>query len=293
MIQPPPPIKYGVADPQLAERLIVSNEYAMQEKVDGVRLVVLINEDGIFGYNKRGEQASIAPWLNKELSMLPDLPWAFDGEFTGDAYHIFDLMDAPVAGLTDKPFSERMKILTILVTNWMEDSKRPDSIRVVDTWLEPRDKLRGLLKLSLTKAEGAVFRPQNESAHFRGQVYKYKFRNTVDAVVVANVKGSASIEVGLYRDNDLVPIGKCAIHSPVTPGSVVEISYRKVSATGKLIEPVMSRVRGDKLAYHCTWGQLEEGKHLQDSVLIDSQAATIGEALGMNPEELRQFNQTL
>jgi len=43
----------------MAERLIVSPEYAMQEKIDGVRLTVLINEDGIFGYNKRGEQAHV------------------------------------------------------------------------------------------------------------------------------------------------------------------------------------------------------------------------------------------
>ena len=275
----------------MAERLIVSPEYAMQEKIDGVRLTVLINEDGIFGYNKRGEQASLAPWLHKELSMLPEQPWTFDGEFTGNAYHIFNLLEAP-RGAADGPFKERMGKLTMIVDHWMEGSK-PQRIHVVPAHTDPKDKLRLLVALSVADAEGAVFRPQNESSHFQGRIYKYKFRNTVDAVVLNTTSGKSSIEMGLYRDNELVPIGKCAIHSPIQPGTIVEMMYRKVSANNRLVEPVFVRMRTDKPEYQCTWDQLIAGKHLQDQALIDYQAATIGEALGLGAEELHKFTTSL
>lgn len=281
--------KYATADLDTLERLIVSPQFAMQEKIDGERLTVRITEDGIFGFNKRGERITVARPVHEELALLPHTPWHLDGEYAAGGYYIFDLIEAPVESVSTKPFDERLNIITIMVQN-MES----ETLQVVPASVAPKDKLRLLLKLSLINAEGAVFRPTREARAFAGQVYKYKFRNTVDAVVMeANVDGKASMEVGVYRDNELVSIGKCTMLQPVQKGDVVEISYRRLSPNGRMIEPVMSRVRTDKFSYACVWAQLVEGKHLQDEALLDRQARRIADALGMDAEDLHELINTL
>lgn len=281
-------VRYAIADSEMLERLIISTDYAMQQKVDGVRLTIEINEEGIKGYNKRGAQAIVSPWLHDELSALPRIPWKFDGEYAPGGYYIFDLMNAPVESLAAKTFSERMDILNVMIGTW-----GAEKVHVVETWIDPKDKLKGLIKLSLMDAEGAIFRPQKSPVHFVGQVYKYKFRNTVDAVVLNKTRDKASIEVGLYRDNNLVSIGKCSVNGTVSRGDVVEISYRHLSDNGRLIEPVFSRVRDDKFPYACVWDQLKEGKHLQDESLLDRQTSNIARSLNLGAEELRQITTTL
>jgi ATP-dependent DNA ligase len=275
-----------VADSDLMERLIVSPEYAMQEKVDGMRLTVEINEQGIRGYNKRGAQAVISPWLHEELSALPRTPWKFDGEYATGGFYIFDLVEAPI-DLSSKTFAERIDLLRVMMDTW-----EVDKIHIVDAWITPKEKLKGLLQLALTDKEGAVFRPLRATAAFTGQAYKYKFRNTVDGVVMAKSENKASVEIGVYRDNELVSIGKCPA-SGVSVGEVVEVSYRRLSDNHRLIEPVFSRKRSDKLAYSCVWKQLDEGKHLQDQALLDRQASTIARALNMDPDDLHELTTTL
>lgn len=280
-----------IADGKLAERLIVSDAYIMQEKVDGQRLAVRIDEDGIRGYNKRGEQVQLHPWLYEEMAMLPEYPWGFDGEYGVGGYHIFDLVDAPRGSLLDKTLDERIQLLGVMIDTW----GIIDKIFVVRTWSTPKEKLGGLIQLSISGAEGAVFKPRAASAGFSGQVYKYKFRNTVDAVVISNHDTKASINVGVYKDNVLTSIGNCSLlgRTQVDPGSVVEISYRVIGAGGHMVEPVFSRVRTDKPAYSCVWDQLEEGKHLQDRALLDDQVRKVSAALGMDAAELQTLTESI
>jgi ATP-dependent DNA ligase len=280
-------VDIAVADSDLMERLIVSPDYVMQEKIDGMRLTVEIDEQGIRGWNKRGAQAIISPWLHEELSALPRTPWKFDGEYATGGYYIFDLLDAPIASLGEKPFIERIDILRVMMDTW-----EVEKVHIVETWITPKEKLKGLLQLALSGKEGAVFRPRKATTNYVGQVYKYKFRNTVDGVVISKTENKASVEVGVYRNNELVSIGKCPA-SGVKVGDVVEVSYRRLSDNHRLIEPVFSRVRDDKLPYSCVWGQLDEGKHLQDQALLDRQANTIARSLNMDEADLHELTTTL
>lgn len=274
-------MRYETADPDLAQRLIVSEAYAMQRKVDGQRLTVVKDSRGIQGFNKRGELCPVPPWLFEEMSCLPQEPWEFDGELCDSSYHIFDLMEAPKASVSEMPFKERMDVLSVIIDTW--DTGR---IQVIETHLDPRDKLKAFMGYGLAGDEGVVFRPHRTKAHYKGQVYKYKFVNTVDAVVMGHTEGKASIEVGVYRDNELVSLGKVSFEGVITEGEVVEVRYRTLSEGERLIEPVFMRIRQDKRPYACSWSQLTEGKLEQDATLLDKQATKVQQALGLPVESL-------
>ncbi len=277
---------YVIADVEMARRLIISDAYVMQEKIDGERLTITIDNQGIRGFNKRGEQAALSPWLFEQMKHLPERPWKFDGEYCGSSYVIFDLMQTPRAGLSEKPFVERIQMLDMMIEAW-----GIHKIQAVRTWTEPREKLKGYMQVAVENGEGLVFRPKDANAHYEGQIYKHKFRNSVDAVVLGKTEGKGSVEVGVYDGDDMHSLGKVTGDAEV--GSVVEVSYRRLSASRKMIEPVFVRVRQDKFPFSCTMEQLEQGKHLQDAALIDRQAAKIASELRMTPDELALITESL
>jgi len=279
-------VKYSVADIEMAQRLIVSDSYIMQEKIDGERLTITIDQDGISGWNKRGERTSLSPWLYQEMQNLPESPWKFDGEYCKDRYVIFDLMETPRQGLNNKPLAERIAMLDVMIETW-----GIEKIQAAPTWLEPRDKLRGYIQVAVKQGEGVVFRPRLATTAYPGQVYKHKFRNSVDAVVMSNPAGKASIEVGVYDGDVLTSLGK--VTGSAEPGSVVEISYRKLTVLNKMIEPVLIRSRTDKLPFACTFDQLKETKATQDTLLLDRQKQAIARELRMTPQELADITENL
>ena len=266
----PKPFKYATALDGRALDLVISDAYCMQQKIDGRRLIIVKTEHGISCYNKRYETSVAAPtWLYEALDKLPGAPWGFDGELTDDGhYHVFDLTNAPNSksigikmDLTQRPFDERQLLLQVVSKNW-----KHDNLHRLETHYNSQDKFMHLLDLRKSGAEGVVFRPRDSIDHFTGQVYKYKFYQSVDAIVTnLRVGGKQAITVGVFHNNEVRDIGnakvdfetqdKLKVHT-----SVVEIRHRGLGSSietgGRMIEPVFLRVRHDKPAYLCDSDQL-------------------------------------
>lgn len=283
----PQTANYKVPDTQTLIGLIISDEFAMQEKIDGRRLMVLKSEHGVVGYNKKYEAIDMPGWIYDTMAVLPGHPWVFDGELTDKGYHVFDLVDAPGDRASGRTFDERILMLSALI-----GSLGQDRLHSVSLWFEPKDKLMELLRLKNEDAEGVVFRPRNSSPFYVSTLYKYKFYGTVDAIASELlVDGRRTVELELLRDHEYVSIGRCKvdydIQEKMKPNTVVEIRYRKVSEAGRLIEPVFQRIRYDKRAYECTYDQLaiRQDSEMND-LRVDSVGAVVA-ALGITPAEAK------
>lgn len=258
--------------------LIMSPAYCMQEKIDGRRLIIAKTTHGVSMYNKRYQSAMAPRWLFEAVAALPDGPWVFDGELTDDGYYIFDITTMPMTDCKTMAFDERQIALRVVMRNWDHPN-----IHQVQTWLEPDEKFMRLMAVRRGGGEGVIFRPREVSPYFQGQIYKYKFYQTVDAVPLQlRVEGKQAVTVGVLHEGDFVPIGNVKVEDRVqsvlrTFTSVVEIRHRGLSGpvgTGRMIEPVFLRMRDDKQAYGCTSEQLTNGGATDYSALTKQAAAT-------------------
>lgn len=253
--------KYVTANETRTLDLILSPTYCMQQKIDGRRLIIAKSSQGISCYNKRYEPTVAPKWLLDAVDALPDGSWTFDGELTDDAYHIFDIPTMPGTEDRELPFDERQLMLRVVMKGW-----RHPQIHRIETWFDPHEKFMQLLHLRKVGAEGVVLRPRESSPYFRGQIYKYKFYQSVDAIVTGlRVDGKEAITVAVHHNGQLRDIGKAKVDlqtqdSMSTFTTVVEIRHRGLGKTiedgGKMIEPVFMRVRKDKPPYSCSSDQL-------------------------------------
>ena len=250
---------YKVPSSEELISFITSNSYAMQQKLDGRRMIAVKQQRGggnVTAYGK-DHQLFIPPQhVINSLQMLPDEPWLLDGELCKDGYHIFDLIEAPKPEVKSKSFDDRYLMLKAMLNVW-----DATNVYTVPTWYDPKEKFFSLIRLRDMQAEGVVFRPRQYSAHFHGAVYKYKFYNTVDCIVLnKRVEGRRTIEIAVLDNQDYHYLGnvKCEfdVQDQMTVDQVVEVRYRKISKSGKLIEPVFVRLRWNKPAYRCTSEQI-------------------------------------
>jgi bifunctional non-homologous end joining protein LigD len=257
----PKMFKYCLVSDSRVLDLILSPAYCMQQKMDGRRLVVAKSSQGVSCYNKRLEPATAPKWLLEAVAILPEGSWTFDGELMANGdYHIFDVPKTPSTSPV-MPFDERQMMLGVVMKSW-----RHPQIHRVDTWFDPEEKFMQLLRLRRAGAEGVVFRPRETNAHFNAQLYKYKFYQTVDAIVMEKrVDGKEAISVAVHHKGCLKGIGKAKVDFQTqdamgTMDTVVEIRHRglgkHIEDGGKMIEPVFMRIRTDKPAYSCSSDQL-------------------------------------
>ncbi len=252
--------KFEVPREDTLAYLVAEHNYIMQEKIDGRRLIVGVTEAGVVGYNKTYDMQTLPKWLMEDLEMLTGGPWVFDGEITDGAYYVFDISATPRGELQKTDFKTRSALLHSLVEAW-----EPSRVKTLATWDDPVSKLGHFLALRIRDAEGVVFKTGRMMSD-SSVTYKHKFYKSVDCVVTQQrVNGKRTCEIGLMDKIAAGPIyaniGKVKVEYDIqdkmsTIDQVIEVRYRQVSMTGKLIEPVFMRLRDDKKAYACTTDQL-------------------------------------
>jgi len=253
-------VKYATANENRVVDLITSPSYCMQQKMDGRRLIIAKSGQGITCYNKRYEPAIAPKWMLDAVDLLPDGPWGFDGELVDNEYFIFDMTAMPGSN-KDLPFDERQLALQVTIKGW-----RHPQIHKLKTWYDPDAKFMQLLYLRHAGAEGVILRPRDVNPLFTGQIYKYKFYQSVDAVVTdLKAGGKQAITVAVFHKGGLCDIGNAKVDYPTqnkmkTYTTVVEIRHRGLSKDiedgGRMIEPVFLRIRDDKPSFTCSSAQL-------------------------------------
>jgi len=232
-------------DSEEAERLLSDDEWAMQAKVDGIRLMIEITDGKAFGYNRRGIQIPLPSGIE---SSLADLEGSFlDGELVGENFHAFDEVLA-------MEFHQRFAGLRSKL-------KESACIRIVETAWATKEK-RGLhKKLQQANAEGVVFK--RKSALYTsgrpasgGNYLKHKFVQSATCVVTGiNDKRSVSLAVSASPSKKMgksaakrIAVGNVTIPSNQSipeVGDIVEVRYLYYFANGSLFQPVYLGVRED------------------------------------------------
>ena len=251
-----------------AKALIADPNWIMQEKMDGVRMVVTRKEDNITAVSRTGREATIPKEVSDIILSTSVQNYIIDGELIGNVYHVFDLLRLQAMDFAAKnTFEERHEALTELL-NGIDDT----NIKVVKCYTG-KEKAKAFEKLKST--EGVVFKHKN--AFYRagrpasgGQYLKHKFYKSCSAIVT-RINDKRSVSLSLIEDKpeplseykfgkNMITVGNCTIpvnHDFPQMGDIVEIKYlyaRKPS--NALYQPSYLGKRTDIPLRDCLLSQL-------------------------------------
>ncbi|MEX0774651.1 MAG: WGR domain-containing protein [Phycisphaeraceae bacterium] len=247
-------------DQTQALRLIADDAWAMQEKLDGKRILIQKADQVVTGINRSGLSVALPQPIALALGQLPgDL--ILDGECIGDVYHAFDLLGQGAGDTRGRPCRQRLSMLTELISS----SDASAVIRLVRTVTGPADKQAYLAELRERKAEGAVFkRLDGKYTHGRpasgGAQVKFKFTATASCIVAGANVGKRSVALVVLDGVTQVPVGNVTIppNQPLpVKGDLVEVRYLYAYEGGSLFHPVCLGKRDDIDAAACTLSQLK------------------------------------
>jgi bifunctional non-homologous end joining protein LigD len=245
-----------------AEALVADECFCMQEKFDGRRMLVRKSAEGeTTGVNRRGLAVALPAAVADAAARLPG-SFVIDGEAIGDTLRAFDLLERDGLDLRKTPCIDRLSELEDL----LHDGDG-ESIRLVPTAFDTREKKRMLAELRERHAEGAVFK-QTRSLYRSGRPasggdwLKFKFLETASFIVASVHPKRRSVALELSRGpSERVPAGNVAIppnHPVPRPGSVVEVLYlHAFPESGAVFQPVFLGCRDDIPPEDCTPAQLK------------------------------------
>ncbi|NBV25676.1 MAG: DNA ligase, partial [Proteobacteria bacterium] len=248
-------------------RLTSDPRWAMQEKLDGRRLLLRKEHGVIAGINKKGLIVGVAETVSQTARELTG-DFVLDGEAIGDYLHAFDLLFLHGEDLRAKPYRQRYVALLNLLAGGM-----PKHIMVTSLWTDPIDKASWLQTLKRQKAEGVVFKLMNAPytagrPNSGGTQLKHKFVATLSAVV-AKVNQQRSVAVRLLNHEGWQSVGNVTIppNQPMPKvGAVIEVRYLYAYPDGSLFQPVYLGERNDVDVAECVVSQLKFKRGEEDEV---------------------------
>lgn len=274
------PMLYESADPESIEEFIKDPNWIMQQKVDGMRCMVILTPttEPIFitrnGQHLKSAAAKLHfPGIKEALEPMrqgicveDDVVLYLDGELmtdTGD----FVLFDMPVYSEDGLPLKDRL----ILLNKDLKKYPHPKLSMVYTAYTE-YEKHNLFVSIKEIGGEGVIAK-LSDSLYHPGQrarhSLKLKFSQTVDCVVIDVNRGQSTKSkkggdksnyiLGLFNnDNTLIEISNVSGigREPLSIGDVVEVEYLYVGAGGRLVQPRIIKPRPDKRAKDCSTNQL-------------------------------------
>ncbi|AXC16381.1 ATP-dependent DNA ligase (plasmid) [Acidisarcina polymorpha] len=232
-----------------------SPDWLMQEKMDGVRLIVESCGNVVTAGNRRGLAVAISTAIPEAVLALGH-DCVLDGEAIGDVYWPFDLLSFDGSDITRRSATYRLQLLMAIL------KARPSKAigRVAVAFVE-RDKRALLETIRAERGEGVVFK--NAHAPYTpgrpgsgGDALKHKFKASATCAVLSHNPGKRSVQIAASHDASpsstfqrFVEIGNVTIpgSAPLPPvGSLIEVEYLYAYAAGALFQPVYKGPRFDK-----------------------------------------------
>ena len=253
------PMLLNPVDADEVEPLLTSEDWCMQEKFDGRRVLIQKAGNTITGVNRRGLVIDLPERLVTEVATLPD-DILLDGECVGDRFHAFDLLELRGQDYRIKPLIERVSTLVDLL-----GPLRAPSIQPVNTAYGEEYKRQLLNEFWAAGREGVVFKRLDAPytpgrPNSGGTALKYKFTATLSAMVT-RLNPRRSVALQLHGKQSWQPCGNVTIppnESLPRPGDVVEVRYLYAfPESGVLFQPVYLGKRTDLLTVDCGTGQLK------------------------------------
>jgi len=240
-------------------RIMQDDSWVAQEKFDGKR--GMLNKQGnvVTGYNRKGLEIGIPTPVSTAAGKIKG-DFTLDGEFVGDVFHVFDVVEADGKSLESATLKERLKHLEKMVPT-------SGAVQRVKTVEGLQDKFSMLDDLKRNKREGMVFkkitgtyRSGRAASLSASQAIKYKFWETASVIVKGQHGEKSSFEIQLYDNGKLIKVGTVTVaanQKMPPPGSVVEVRYLYAYKGGSLVQATFLGLRDDIDPEECTTKQLK------------------------------------
>lgn len=231
--------------------LIADDNWCLQEKIDGVRQILIRSGKQVTAANRKGLLVPVSDRIaNAILSMNPfgEVDFVLDGEAVGDVYVPFDVLSFK-RDLRMAVAKTRLGVLDTLFAFPV-----PGVIRRIRAAYTKEEKQALYEDLKAKGAEGVIFKRLDASyvpgrPASGGVLLKFKFQATVTcSVVEINTRRSVRLAVRQARATELVSIGNVTIppnHAIPQVGQMVEIRYLYAFPGGSLYQPIYLGVRND------------------------------------------------
>lgn len=238
-------------DEDRLQELLDDPAYVMQEKMDGIRLMIRFDRGDVIGSNRKGLVVGISSAIEAGVRELVGGGLAvLDGEAIGDVYHVFDLLEVDGEDLRLCGVEERWCRLQDLF-----GQREGGLVRLVPLSRKPWHKRQRFDELKAAGAEGVVFKrwdapyvPGRPASG--GSQVKFKFVASATCFVgsISETKRSISIQLTDGVTGDVIDVGNVTI--PVNfdvprEGDLVEVRYLYAYPGGSLYQPVYLGPRTD------------------------------------------------
>ena len=252
-------------EPHEVEGFILDDDWLAQQKLDGKRVLAIVDGDRVLAVNRNGQETTAPADLLEGVSMLED-GTVVDGEVVEGAFWLFDVLKVGGKDVTSWPYAKRHALLA----EELEPGLSGD-VKVLPVVAGAKGKRDLIARMTAQSAEGVVFKDRRAPytagrPSSGGTQRKHKLLKSADVAIVMNA-GNAYLMV-VYANKKPIEIGKVfagttnesrkSIDDLLAKGvmPVAEVQYLYATDDDKLFQPVFVRLRDDKKPFECLHGQL-------------------------------------
>ena len=261
------PSNFSGISPQLLNFITEDqvNEYLddrihiLQEKMDGRRTMIRIEDREASGINKKGSNIPVAEEIAKEAHQCPESV-VLDGEDVDCTAWVFDILHRDGEDLTGLPYGQRFKILRDIHRAYFNDKY----IKIVRTAFTPEEKRKLFNQIRDEGGEGVVLK--NCDAPYvsgrpasGGDQLKFKFYETA-SVLVSKKNSRRSVSMQMLDGKNWIDVGNVTIppnKDIPSAGDIIEVRYLYAFPGGSIYQPVFLGIRDDVDKNECVLGQLK------------------------------------
>lgn len=217
--------------------------WLLQEKLDGKRIMVKVDNGTVTASNRRGLICAIPSSIEQELSTLAS--GVFDGELIGSTYHMFDVLEYG-QDMRGANTLRRFETLRALISG-----KGFKNLALVTCGISTAEK-KAIFD-ALQHKEGVVVKHihspyvSGRPTTGGGNQLKCKFWSSC-SVKVLQVNAKRSIKVGVLDGGVIVSVGNVSVptnYDLPNIGEIVEVKYLYYYPGGSLFQPQYLGSRDD------------------------------------------------
>ena len=247
--------------------LLIHDDWAVQEKMDGERRAAHAESGHVIGANRKGLVVPLPRAMADELLQIDAQHGTIrvDGEIIGEVLYVFDLHIVQGEGLQTLPWIERLRRAELALAGCQH-------LKVVPVAVTTAEKRALWDRVKSAHGEGLVFKRMSSPVttgrpNTGGDWLKYKFTESASCAVMAISSGKRSVKLGLLERHNpaiqglrWIPVGNVTIppNEPIpAPGDIVEVNYLYAYPGGSLYQPVYHGQRVDVGSEACCMAQLK------------------------------------
>ena len=237
------------------ENFFKDDNWCLQEKMDGKRMLIKKTKDEIIAINRKGLSVGAPENMINSASAI-DSTFIIDGEAIDDTLYVFDILSFNEEDLKTRSYKERYEILQSISFS--------EGIEIVDLIENIAAKQALFQQLKDNLKEGVVFKKLDSvysagRPHSGGNQRKFKFYDTV-SVIVSKINDKRSVGMCLLDMGKDVFVGNVTISvNKEIPklGDIIEVRYLYAYKDGSIYQPTFLNVRNDIEREDCLLSQLK------------------------------------